>query len=273
MKKTLLASLLKEASMNKKEVESFYERAELNPFSRKRRVVDLDDEDMDDIVRDRAGNRGLDKVSRSFSGYHAGVYGSRYDNMVRDIDDLDDAFRFDQFDYEDDDDDDKLYVSTNDKSYRRNEFNQDQDIYDIELDVGDAFMRSIEDADEDPFDEFSDEDEEDFSDEEFSDEEEDDEFDDLDPDMEDGDGRYEGVIRAVKGAYLVSKIQQPDETYTEIWIYNVGKKFEDEADIRKAILAATDIDPTKNFSEDGSQEAVIKTVGNVQFMTVVGLPD
>ena len=99
-----------------------------------------------------------------------------------------------------------------------------------------------------------------------------DEFDDLDPDTEEAP-RYDGIVRAIKGTYLVSKKEQPDETYTEVWVYNVGDEFEDEANIRKSILSATDIDPTKNFSEDGSQEAVMKTVGNVQFLTLSGLPD
>jgi len=107
------------------------------------------------------------------------------------------------------------------------------------------------------------------------------EFDDEDMDAVEDDEyeedeestRYDGVVRAVKGAYLVSKKQQPDETFTEVWMYNTGKKYEVEANIRKSILAGTDIDPMSNYSEDKSQEAVLRSVGNVQYLTLVGLPD
>jgi hypothetical protein len=295
MKKTLLSTILKDSvKMNPKEVENFFERAEPNPFLNRR------------------SSGGLDKLVR------------RDTNINLDVDDIDYDDHSAYVDWEDeqmhdDDDHNRRYVLPHkNKSYKRNEYNQDSDIDDIDLDVGDEFMRNLdsdddyydddyydddyydddyydddpmfdEDYDEydgefddddltdDEFDRLLNSDDEDptdeFSDDEESDDEESDEFSDLDPEEADNDGKYQGVIRSVKGAYLITKLQQADETYTEIWMYNVGKNFDDEANIRKSILSSTDIDPTKSFSEDGSQEAIIKTVGNVQFLTITGLPD
>lgn len=233
---------------------------EPNPFS--------DNEDMASFVRNR---RGLDKVSRSITGSNSGVSGSRYDNMVRDIDDLEvyntpviytpggvTDMRFPK---------DSLYLSFTEPSYERNEFNSEDDIDDFDADPAWEFMKSLDDEDED-FDEDQDFDE-DFDEE---DEENEEEY-GHDEEDEPEEKRLEGIVRFVKGAYLMSKKRQPDETYTEVWLYNTGKNYKDEAEIRKAILAGTDIDPTKNFSEDGSQEAVIDTVGNAQFLTLFGLPD
>ena len=226
----------------------FRRNAVANPF---------DKDGMDDFVRNRGARQGLDKVSRAHTGPDSGVNASRYDDMVRDFDDLDyddvgnAAVRSSNFDYRDefDDDEDDLFLNTKDRSYKQNEFDQERDIDDFEADAGWEFMRDLADMHED--------------DEELEPE---DSF-----NHEAGD--YEGVVRSVKGAYLVSKKQQPDNTYTEVWIYNVGDKFDDEANIRNAILSATDIDPKKNFSEDGSQEAVLKTIGNVQYLTITGMPD
>lgn len=293
MKKTLLSSLLENRAFQVP-VREFRDRAENNPFAKRKRTIvvdpeDLDDYDddygeadvagMDDFVRRRETRRGLDDVSRSFTDAHSGVTRSRYDSIVRDIDDLSGGSELNKdtsspSNFNDDQlrmksGKDSLYLSTKDLSYKKNEFNQERDVDDIDLDVGNQFMRQLDADDENPDDEFSDLDSE-MGEEEP--EEDDDEFSDLDPNMEEEE-RYDGVIRSIKGAYLVSKKEQPDETFTEVWIYNVGDEYEDEANIRKAILSATDIDPTKNFSEDGSQEAVIKTVGNVQFLTLVGLPD
>ena len=246
--------------------DDFEATAEPNPFSGRRKG-------MDSVVRDRGPSQGLDKTARAKKGPNSGVSGSQFDDMVRDVTDLDpyiqdtprssygDTF-MDPRQFKDDDDD--LYLSPNDRSYRRNEFNQERDIEDLDFDAEWDFMRSLEDDDE-----FVDEDDEPFDDEELDDEQmEDEPFDE--PEEE---SRYEGVVRPVKGAYLVSKKQQPDDTYTEVWVYNTGKDYKSEANIRKAILAGTDIDPLKNFSEDGSQECVIDSLGNIQYITLTGLPD
>lgn len=294
MKKSLLSSLLEEyAKMSPSQIKEFVGRAEVNPFRKK-------SSDLASMVRN---DPSLDKVSRTNVGQHSGVYGSRYDDIVRYADDTDDTDAFDDYD-------DIEYIDTTDPNYKRNEFNDELDILDIDMDAGVEFMAAlrastIDDEDFDDFDDIEDDDSEQVKvfaeyepDEEFDDEDDEefpeDEFDrllnsgqddagvgmedepqsdDEPEELEEPASKYEGIVRAVKGAYLVSKKQQPDETYTEVWMYNVGKKFDDEANIRKSILSYTDIDPARNFSEDGSQEAVLTTVGNVQFLTVTGLPD
>ena len=300
--------------------------AESNPFIGKKgkmaMIVNLSDEDddgMDDFVRNRGARQGLDRVSRAHTGPHSGVMGSRYDDMVRDIDDLDlDNGEEEEYsnphnrrfsddypqDFEDTEDD--LYKSTKDHSYERNEFNDDGDIDDFDADAGWAFMRKLNadagkmDPDDDDYeinygngemgevgriDVFDHEkgDDVDKMNQEEMDQDGIDQ-DNMDPDdienppedepeKEPAESKFDGIVRSIKGAQLVSKKQQPDETFTEVWIYNVGKKFSDEAGIRKGILSGTDIDPTKNFSEDGAQEAVISSVGNVQYLTLTGIPD
>lgn len=261
MKKLRFFDLLKSKKFELTERE-FKATAEPNPFMGKPRRR----KGMDAYVRDGDHRRGLDKVSRSYTGSDSGVNGSRYDNMVRDIDDLEADFFDNLPDF--DKEDDNLYLKPVDRSYRRNEFNHEDDIDDLDAEAGWKFMRQL-DADLD--------------DEEYGadigdimgGEKSQDNAGDNDDEMENEpkSTQYDGIIRSVKGAYLVSKKQQPDETFTEVWIYNVGDKYDEEANIRKNILSGTDIDPTKNFSEDGSQEAVIKSMGNIQYLTVVGLPD
>ena len=248
MKRLRLSDVLKSRTFQK----PFGKNAERNPF---------DDTSMDDFVRDRGSRQGLDKVSRSFRGPNNGVNGSRYDNIVRKDELNSDSIgnsnsRRGYDDYVPDyaDDGDNLYLSTKKSPYKRNEFNEPEDIDDIDVEAGWAFMRSLSDMHDDMPDEDS----------EGGDDSEGGNFDGT---------RYDGVVRSIKGAYLVSKDKQPDATYKEVWVYNVGDQFNDESNIRSNILAGTDIDPTKNFSEDGSQESHISTVGNVQFLTITGLPD
>jgi hypothetical protein len=297
----------------------FNPNAESNPFIGKKGKMamlvnlsdDDDDEGMDDFVRNRGARQGLDRVSRAHTGPHSGVMASRYDNMVRDIDDLDydekEHYRnpatrnfADDYlqDFEDDEDD--LYKSTKDHSYERNEFNDEEDIDDFDADAGWKFMRQLNaeagemDTDDDNFkinygnDEMGEintvngfnpkkgDDVDKMGEEEMEQEEMGQDAmnpDEHDPEEEKEKSKFEGIVRSIKGANLVSKKQQADETFTEVWIYNVGKKFSDEAGIRKGILSGTDIDPTKNFSEDGAQEAVISSIGNVQYLTLTGIPD
>jgi len=314
--------------------------AEPNPFfSGKTGKMDVsldlsqdDEEGMDDFVRGMGARRGLNTVARSFKGSNSGVNASRFDDMVRKIgdgdDDYDDMVRdIDDLDFGDDnipvtqnsaedmfsghyDGKDDLYLTRRNRSYDRNEFNDDGDVDDFDAETGWAFMRQLANDTDDENEMDPDDDdfmlnyggekigEDDFDPDDggdgISDMGNDDEMHGVDGEDEDEDedevkgfddddemgsmaepepDKYEGIVRSIRGAYLVSKKRQPDETYTEVWIYNVGGQFEDESNIRRGILAGTDIDPTKSFSEDGSQEAVIKTVGNVQFLTLVGLPD
>lgn len=106
-----------------------------------------------------------------------------------------------------------------------------------------------------------------------------DEFDYGDADGQDADATQEeqpsdlqGEIRSVTGANLVYKRQNQDGTFNELWVYTVGKDMQAEFAIRKAILSGTDVDPNTQQSDDGSQRALSKTVGNVQFIQITGLP-
>lgn len=82
-----------------------------------------------------------------------------------------------------------------------------------------------------------------------------------------------GIIRKVKFAHLVSKRLEPDGTYTELWAYNTGNKdkFKDELEIRKNILAGTDIESNKTQSDDGNQTSELWSCGNLQIMCIRGL--
>lgn len=87
------------------------------------------------------------------------------------------------------------------------------------------------------------------------------------------DPDFQGVIRTVTGANLIYKRKTEDGSYEELWVYNVGKSMRSEVKIRRSILAGTDINPQDTSSEDGSQECVTTTVGNVQFLKISGLPN
>lgn len=83
---------------------------------------------------------------------------------------------------------------------------------------------------------------------------------------------FQGEIRTVKGGNLVFKRKNEDGNFDELWIYNVGNDIKRETQIRRAILAGTDIDPGKQESKDGTQRAETTTTGNVQFLHITGLP-
>ena len=87
------------------------------------------------------------------------------------------------------------------------------------------------------------------------------------------DRNRQGVIRTVKGAHLVFKRQSPDGTYEELWIYPVRDGLKRGLEIKKAILAGTDIPPDKMKSPDGSQTYTITTLGDAQLLHITGLPN
>lgn len=87
------------------------------------------------------------------------------------------------------------------------------------------------------------------------------------------DPDFQGDIRTVKGADLVYKRKTEDGNFEELWIYNVGSDIRQETQIRKAILAGTDIVPSQRESEDGTQHAETSTLGNVQYLRITGLPN
>lgn len=80
-----------------------------------------------------------------------------------------------------------------------------------------------------------------------------------------------GIIRTIANAHLIYKERSETGTYNELWIYNIGKG-NDELDIKRDVLAGTDIPPTKTKSPDGSQSYTITTMGNAQYLHVMGLP-
>lgn len=82
----------------------------------------------------------------------------------------------------------------------------------------------------------------------------------------------QGLIRTIKGAHLVYKRDTEDGTYEELWIYNVTT-LKSELDVKKAILAGTDIPTNKIRSPDGSQTYEIWSAGNAEMILIKGLPN
>lgn len=82
----------------------------------------------------------------------------------------------------------------------------------------------------------------------------------------------QGLIRNVKNAHLVYKRQDDDGTYEELWAYKVGS-LRDELDIRKAILAGTDIPINQMQSPDGKQVYHLWSSGNIEMLHIKGLPN
>jgi hypothetical protein len=95
---------------------------------------------------------------------------------------------------------------------------------------------------------------------------------DIGEEEEDGDADFQGEIRTVRGANLVYKRKNENGNFEELWVYNVGNDIKRESQIRRAILAGTDINPNTEESEDGEQYADTSTIGNVQFLNIVGIP-
>lgn len=82
----------------------------------------------------------------------------------------------------------------------------------------------------------------------------------------------QGLIRAVKSAHLVYKRSTEDGTFEEMWIYNVTD-MRAQLEIKKAILAGTDIPVNKMTSPDGAQTYQIWSAGNAEMLLIKGLPN
>lgn len=82
----------------------------------------------------------------------------------------------------------------------------------------------------------------------------------------------QGLIRTVKGAHLVYKRDTEDGTFEELWVYNITD-MRKELDVKKAILAGTDIPTNKMHSPDGSQTYEIWAAGNAEVILIKGLPN
>lgn len=135
-------------------------------------------------------------------------------------------------------------------------------------------LKQLLEAEESDF-EFDDvEDEQDFEDDEDFDSDEDmgdDEYMDFEDGEEDPD--RQGLIRVVPGAHLVYKRVNEEGTFEELWIYNIPENdLNGELEIRRAIIAGTDIPRNKTQSEDGVQSYELWTAGNAQLIKIVGLP-
>lgn len=133
--------------------------------------------------------------------------------------------------------------STENVENQEDEFEADSEV-DAELDLGDDLGMS------------------DLEDEDLEDE-----------DLEDDDPNKQGVIRKVTSAHLVYKRKDEEGTYEELWIYKLNGEFKDELEIRRDILAGTDIPQNKMKSEDGAQSYQLWTSGNVQWLNITGLPN
>jgi len=82
-----------------------------------------------------------------------------------------------------------------------------------------------------------------------------------------------GFIRTVDKAHLIYKRQAENGTYEELWIYNIQTNTNDELEIRRNILAGTDIPVQKTKSPDGVQSYTSTTMGNAQMLKISGLPN
>ncbi len=110
-------------------------------------------------------------------------------------------------------------------------------------------------------------------DDDFNLDDEDEEF-DLEQEGEDeGDMDRQGVIRTAPNAHLIYKRQNEEGNYDELWIYNTGADMKDELEIRRNILAGTDIPTNRTKSDDGTQLYTLSSMGNAQYLHIRGLPN
>jgi hypothetical protein len=95
-----------------------------------------------------------------------------------------------------------------------------------------------------------------------------------DPNNMEEDPERQGNVRYVKDAHLVSRRENEDGQFEELWIFNTGSGAKRRSDfIIQDILKGTDIPPNEISSDDGSQDYLTWNVGNVQMVKVRGLPE
>lgn len=158
----------------------------------------------------------------------------------------------------------------------------DEDDFDDVEDVGpidqDDLLDAAEDDDgmfADDFGKFEDEGEENtdlFGSENEENSEEGDMFADEEGESAQSNPDKEGLIRTVRGAYLVYKRATAESNFEELWLYNMGN-VKTQTHVRNAILAGTDIDPITLRSPTNDQTAEVWSKGNVQYLHVNGLPN
>lgn len=93
---------------------------------------------------------------------------------------------------------------------------------------------------------------------------------DINAEIEDPD--KQGLIRQVPKAHLVYKRRMDNDTFEELWIYNVNHLTNDTK-IRQAILAGTDISLASNQSSDGTKKCTIWSIGNAECVKLTGIPE
>jgi hypothetical protein len=86
------------------------------------------------------------------------------------------------------------------------------------------------------------------------------------------DPNKQGILRAIDNAHLIYKRENAEGTFDELWIYSVDSSMENELNIRRNILAGTDIPPKKSKSDDGNQSYTLTTMGNAQILNILNLP-
>lgn len=87
------------------------------------------------------------------------------------------------------------------------------------------------------------------------------------------DPNRQGAIRSVEDAHLVFKRQNDEGTFEELWLYKDGDDFKSEIDIKRNIMAGTDIPKNQSHTNDKSQESKLWSVGNIQMLHIWGLPN
>lgn len=91
--------------------------------------------------------------------------------------------------------------------------------------------------------------------------------------MDSDDPNKIGIIRQVDGAHLVYKRQTANGTFEELWIYKLGDDIISSDKVKQAIVAGTDIPRDKMQSPDGSQKYEVTTMGDAQYVKIIGLPN
>lgn len=88
-----------------------------------------------------------------------------------------------------------------------------------------------------------------------------------------GDPNRQGLIRTVKGAHLIYKRKNEEGTFDELWVFGTGDDMKKTLEVRRAILAGTDIPPRATKSENGAQTYTLTSMGNGQILNIKGLPN
>lgn len=92
------------------------------------------------------------------------------------------------------------------------------------------------------------------------------------PDEPVEDPDKQGLIRQVPKAHLVYKRRMDNDTFEELWIYNVTQLTNDTK-IRQAILAGTEISLASSQSPDGAKKCVVWSMGNAECIKLTGIPE